>query len=302
MNKLDFHMHSNYSSDGEYSCEQLIHIARERGLEYIALCDHDQVVGVKQMQNEGRKYGIHVIPGIECSTLFDGEFDCHLLGYGIDVNASYFQTLHDRVKQLMEDAFYERVRKLETTYGLSFDIQKILTKAKGKNPWFALCDEMFQDPKNATIKDFKPYIQGGERSDPAAVNFYWDKCQKGSPLYVRVEFPSFQESVKEIHKAGGIAVLAHPFQHFYNNEKRIEQAISFGIDGIEVYSNYHSPKQIAYYHEIAKKYHLLATCGSDFHGSLKPSIKMGEYGNLLESESDILAKFLIKLGGNYEVK
>ena len=67
-----------------------------------------------------------------------------------------------------------------------------------------------------------------------------------------------------------------------------------GVDGIEAYSNYHTPEQNAYYENLAKEHHLLITCGSDFHGEKKPSIEMGEYG--LEKDGSVwLEQFKEKL-------
>ena len=95
-----------------------------------------------------------------------------------------------------------------------------------------------------------------------------------------------------IHDAGGIAVLAHPFATFYQKEALLDLAVSYGIDGIEAYSNYHEPKHNNYYAEYAKKHNLLITCGSDFHGKHKPSIHMGDVGEEVENADEILQKFL----------
>ena len=90
--------------------------------------------------------------------------------------------------------------------------------------------------------------------------------------------PDFVESVQKIHEAGGLAIVAHPFNTFYKNDEMLKMLLDAGVDGIEAYSNYHTPDQNVYYEKLAKEYHLLITCGSDFHGEKKPSIQMGEYG------------------------
>ena len=141
-----------------------------------------------------------------------------------------------------------------------------------------MCTHMFNDPRYQDIPDFKDYIPGGKRSDPAPVNFFWDKCQYGSDLFVYVPMPDFVESVQRIHEAGGLAIVAHPFNTFYKNDEMFKVLLDAGVDGIEAYSNYHTPEQNVYYEKLAKEHHLLITCGSDFHGEKKPSIQMGEYG------------------------
>lgn len=289
---FDLHMHSCYSKDGEYTPKELIHIAKEKGLQYVALSDHDCMQGIDEMIAEGKKENIHVIPAIEFSTLFTPDIECHLLGYGFDYHQPYFTTLHKKLQKLSEDAFTIRVQKFKEVYGIEMDEQQIIKEANGNNPWFLLCTKIFHDPANAHIKDFKDYLPGGKRSDPAPVNFYWDKCLKGSPLYVHVEQPSFKETVQIIHDAGGIAVLAHPFQTFYQKEDLLNMALTYGIDGIEAYSNYHEPKHNQYYADFARNHGLLITCGSDFHGKLKPSIQMGDFGDEVPDNDKILHDFL----------
>lgn len=277
INSFDLHMHSGYSADGQFTPKELIAIAKEKGLTTIALTDHDLVKGVKEITEIGKINGIDVIPGIECSTLY-GDYDVHLLGYGIDIEDEYFVNLHKKIQKLSTAAFYARVEKIMAKYPVKIDLKKLVKEANGKNPWFKMWMDIFSNPEYQQIEDFKPYIPGGDRSDPAPVNFFWDKCQPGSDLYVRVEMPSLKDSIKEIHRAGGVAVLAHPFRTFYQKDKDLEKIISWGLDGMEIYSNYHSPEHIDYYLDFAKRHNLLITCGSDFHGKNKPSIKMGEYG------------------------
>lgn len=292
MNDFDLHMHSCYSKDGEFTPVQLIEIARQRGLDLVALSDHDCMRGIDEMMEAGSRAGIQVIPAIEFTTLFGGSQECHLLGYGIDHHQPYFEALPDHVQQLMDEAFHQRVCKLEEHYHIHIDEQQVLHDAGDENPWFLMCERMFADPANAHIRDFDAYRKGGSRSDPAPVNFFWDKCQAGSPLYVHVEYPSFASAVKRIHDAGGLAVLAHPFQTFYEQEDLLQQAIDDGIDGIEAFSNYHEEKHNHYYADFARRHGLLITCGSDFHGKHKPSIKMGEYGADIPHAQAIRTKFL----------
>lgn len=277
MNDFDLHMHSNYSSDGQLTPAQLIEIAKSKDLKTIALSDHDCIYGVKEMMALGKENGIDVIPAIECSTNI-GDSDIHLLGYGIDLEDAYFLNLTDYTKKKLMDAFHERVLKFKEKYGIEIDEKQVIEDSHGENPWFLMCDQIFNDPRYQTIEDFKDYIPGGKRSDPAPVNFFWDKCQPGSDLFVYFGMPDFTETVKKIHKAGGIAVVAHPFNSFYKKEEMLKVLLDSGVDGIEAYSNYHTPEQNAYYERFAKEHHLLITCGSDFHGEKKPSIQMGEYG------------------------
>ncbi|MFW6263887.1 MAG: PHP domain-containing protein, partial [Thermotogota bacterium] len=114
--------------------------------------------------------------------------------------------------------------------------------------------------------------------------------KKGAPLYMNKKRFEPKRAIELIHKAGGIAVMAHPYQTKLDGEaldKLVRELVSYGLDGIEVFYSQHTPEQIAQYADYAAKYKLIATAGSDFHGSNKPEIHLG----MSVSELDI-ADFL----------
>ena len=272
-NDFDFHMHSIYSLDGQYTCKELVDIAKSNHIKTIALADHDQITGVKEIIDIGKKEGIQIIPAIELSTTFH-DYDVHLLGYGIDVEYPYFKDLPELTRKRMQANMALMMDKFKEVYGIEVDKEAIL---QSDSIWFTLMEAILSNETYNKMELFKDYIPGGKRSGAAIANFYWDQCQKGSSLYVGSSYPSLQSSIDIIHKAGGLAIIAHPFRTFYHNEDYLKEVIEMGIDGIEAYSNYHTPEMNAYYDEFAKKYGLLITCGSDFHGKKKPEIQMGEY-------------------------
>ncbi len=276
MSRFDLHMHSNASSDGEFTPAELIEIAKDRNMETIALTDHDTVENVREIQKEAQKAGIEVIRGIEVSTNM-GEQGVHLLGYGIDLDNPWLNSLKSGIKEKMLDVFYKRAELLKKKYGLEFDAREIVEKSNGNNPWFDLMNSLFASPIAETIEDFQDYRPGGKRSSPAPVNFFWDKCQPGSDLYVPVSNPDLFEAIDRVHEAGGLAIIAHPFRTFYQKPELLEKLIEAGIDGLEAYSNYHTPEMNERYRQFAQDHDLLVTCGSDFHGKNKPDIVMGEY-------------------------
>jgi predicted metal-dependent phosphoesterase TrpH len=294
--KFDLHMHSAYSPDGQLTCKELVDMAKSKGLGCIALTDHDRTTGVKEIEQIAKENGLQLVRGIECTTDCEGQ-DVHLLGYGIDPDAEYFQTLGAKLDKISDDAFGERVDKLEAKYGIHVDREAVLKKAAGKNPWFTLIDTILLDPIIQAHPDFQPYLPGGSRCDPAPVNFYWDCCMPGSDLYVEVPQPDFYASVEEVLKAGGTPVIAHPFKTFFHREDLLQRAVDAGVQGIEVYSNYHTPEQIEWYLQYAKDHNLLITCGSDFHGEKKPSIVMGEY-HLGDDDTDYLTPLLQRIEEN----
>lgn len=292
MTNFDLHMHSHWSRDGEYTPTELIAMAKEKQLRYVALCDHNENRGIEEMMAEGKKEGIVVIPAMEFDTLLEG-YEVHLLGYAFDYKKPYFNHLAEQIIQIMDGAMHERIVTFEKNYGISIDEAKVYENTPvGENPFFTLCEMMLNDPANQTIPDFQDYLPGGKRCDPQVPNFYWDKCGKGTKNFVAVPYPDFQKTVSLIHKNGGIAILAHPFHTFFQREDLLLKAMEYGIDGLEAYSNYHNAEQNEYYEQFAKQHHLLITCGSDFHGKCKPSIVMGEYGYQKQDGNEIIQAFL----------
>ena len=120
-----------------------------------------------------------------------------------------------------------------------------------------------------------PYRDGGVRSDNPFVNFYWDFCSQGKPAYTPMDFISLGRAIEIITSNGGCPVLAHPGVNVKEDAAFLAAIIAEGILGIEVYSSYHNPEQVGFYRDAAIKNNLLMTCGSDFHGKTKKSIKIG---------------------------
>lgn len=274
--KFDLHMHSEQSSDGQLTVDELLDMAESKGLETIALCDHDSIAKVREIMAKGKERGIEVLPAIEITTNYK-DSGVHLLGYGIDLDDPWICSLQAQSEKIMEDAFHTRVLKVTGKYGIDVDEEDIIRRAAGKNPWFTLMDTIFADPRAQEIEELHPYLKGGDRSDPAPVNFFWDKCQNGSDLYVPVEYPDLLDSIARVKEAGGVPIIAHPFKTFYHDEESLKEVQEGGAMGLEAYSNYHTTEQIEWYKDYAKEHGLLITCGSDFHGEKKPSIEMGEY-------------------------
>lgn len=122
----------------------------------------------------------------------------------------------------------------------------------------------------------KPYRQGGARSDNPFVNFYWDYYAQGKPCYTKIVYPSLEAVIALIKKHGGTVVLAHPGNNLKGKFEVFDEMVVLGLDGVEVFSNYHDELTVAYFYQAAKKHQLLITCGSDYHGKTKPAIELGE--------------------------
>ncbi len=297
--KFDLHMHSAASSDGQFTPEELVDLVDDHNLNLIALSDHDTAQNVPAIKEIATKRGIQVINAIEVSTTYKGEHNVHLLGYGINPDDPWIQDLLAKAKENTRLSFGLRVKKINEKYGFNFDEDTIREQAGDMNPWFTMFDQIIADPRTKDIPDFQDYLPGGPRSQPAPVNFFWDKMQAGSDLYCPVQYPDLFEAIDHIHQAGGIAVIAHPFRTFEHQDGWLEELAAYGLDGLEAYSNYHFPEQIEYYRNFAAKHGLLITCGSDFHGKTKPNITLGEY-HLDRDGKPILNAFLAALQNTWQ--
>lgn len=291
MNTFDLHMHSCYSGDGEFTPRELVQFVKEANLKTVALSDHNTPLGIDEMIEEGKKNDILVIPAIEFDTLFH-DLEVHVLGYNIDYTLPYFQKIGASLNERKQESLQKRVDKLNAYYHMDLDLKKILEEYGDEHTWQSVVKAILEDPRYKDRPEFKEYQPGGRRSQPAAVNFYWDNCSAGTPCYVFIEYPSLEETVRIIHEAGGIAVLAHPWKNFYQREDRLKDATANGIDGIEAYSNYHEHFHNTYYETYCKLHGLLMTCGSDFHGGTKPNICLGEYGYEKSDGEEILHNFM----------
>ncbi len=274
--RYDLHMHSNYSRDGQYSCEQLITFVKQQQIDVIALCDHNSIEGVQEITDFAQKENITVVAAIELDTRFEG-IDMHILGYGININNPYYKNLPHHINTIMDNVTQTRIQRFEEVYNITLDQDKMFANFKeGDNPFFYIVEHMFQTYPD--IPDFEPYLEGGEKSNSPIPNYYFDHCSNAKKCYVEVLYPSLEDSIAQIHKDGGVAILAHPNNLFFHNTGLLHRLIKAGIDGIEAFSNYHDAKKNEYYKNFCLQNNLYISMGSDFHGVLKPKIKIGEFG------------------------
>ena len=120
-------------------------------------------------------------------------------------------------------------------------------------------------------------MEGGARSDMPYINFYLDYFAQGRPAFVPVEYMDFRRAVELVRDNGGVPVVAHPGLNFRGREEIAEQLLGRGAAGLEVFNNYHTPEQAAYFASLVRSEGALMTCGSDFHGKTKPRIAVGRF-------------------------
>ena len=274
MSYIDLHMHSYYSDDGEFEPKQLIDLCLEKNIKYFSIADHNSVRGIKEAKEYCVGKNINIIPAIELDCTFN-EINLHVLGYGIDCDKTVFYDIEDNIIKQEQFASKKRM-KLVKELGIDFSDEIINSLSRnGVVNGEMIAEAAMKFDKNHENPLLMPYYENGSRSDNPYVNFYWDYCAQGKAAYAEVSFISLQEAINIIEESGGIPILAHPGNNIKENINLLEQIISCGIKGIEVYSSYHSKEQVEFYKKFSLKHKLLLTCGSDFHGKTKPSIVIG---------------------------
>ena len=287
MSKIDLHIHSNFSDDGELTVEDIVNISKENGMKYISITDHNSVKGVKRAVECGNDVGVEVIPGIEIDCTYNS-LNLHVLGYFIDYTRKEFDELEKSIFEQEIKIASEKIEKLQKNTGLKIDLSEVLERANGKIVTGELIGEILLNKKDSINNELlKPYLNNGARSDMPYVNFYWDFFSQGKAAYIPINYISLREAINLIKSSNGVPIIAHPGNNLKNNMDIIDSIIKEGIEGIEVFSSYHSLEQTNYFNNKAFEHKVLVTCGSDFHGKNKPNIKIGgcncdlDYNNII---------------------
>lgn len=262
---IDLHVHSN-CSDGTFSPSQLVEYALEKGLKAIALTDHDTTEGIEEARAAAQNTYLQVIPGIELSTAFLGR-DIHILGLNIDPENTYFQ---EKIKAFQQ----EREQRNRTMISR-------MQKEGLRITWQDMADN-FPD-SIWTRAHFARFLAdtGQVHTLAEAFNrFLGDHA----PCFVPRNKVTPLEAVKMIHQGKGKAVLAHPLLYHLTEEQLeelVQSLVQSGLDGIEAIYSTNTGLDEVRMRQLAKKYGIFITGGSDFHGSNKPSIDLGKgRGNL----------------------
>ncbi len=275
MRAIDLHTHSN-NSDGTFSVKELIDRAHDKGLAAIALTDHDTVDGVDEaIEYAASKYpDLEVIPGVELSTEGEGR-EVHIVGLYIDN--------HD--KEFVEglSAFIDS----RTTRNKK--MCKKLSEEAGIPISYEALTEEFPDTVITRAHFAKFMVDRGYVNSRAEVfdRYIGDHC----PYYVGREKITPEDAIRSILKAKGVPVFAHPILCRFGDD-RLDEFVGrlkgAGLVGIEaVYSTYERRDEIQI-KELAKKYDLLVSGGSDFHGANKPDIDLGTGCGKLFVPEDLL--------------
>jgi predicted metal-dependent phosphoesterase TrpH len=213
-----------------------------------------------------------LIPGVEITCQHNNSIR-DILGYGIDMNV---------IQQWLDENYSEEKRiakqkhivsSLKTAFskhGIRFDDSIDAYEGKKSEAYVAMLSNVATYPEN--IEKFPALANISE----FYINYYTDP---NSEFYVNeaCDSPTISEAINLIHRAGGLAFIAHPYKYQMSDEKTIELvelAVNAGADGIEIQHSSNQGDDVEKNLRMAEKYNLLISGGSDFHGDLKPYIKL----------------------------
>lgn len=253
---IDLHVHSIYS-DGSDNPADLLKNAAEVGIEFLAITDHDNITHTNHISDIPP--GVRYITGVEISAEYPKTL--HILGYGFDPRNQALINKLNTLQDVRRERNNAMVLKMQEQ-GFDITLDELTREAGG---------EQIGRPNFAALMLKKGYVA----SKQEAFDRY---LAKEKPLYMEKQRVQAKEAVRLIRDAGGIAVLAHPYQTGKSGEE-LEQLVlelkAYGLAGIEVYYSLHNEEQIKHYLKLAKKHKLLITAGSDYHGNNKSGIPLG---------------------------
>ena len=266
---VDFHMHSIYS-DGVKSPEGLLRHAIDCNLSMMALTDHDEINGIKALRTAQDQLDpektIKIINGCEFSADYKDK-SIHILGYRFDETNKELRDFIEYFKSKREERIDEIIRRCNNA------------------GYFISKDELLKKfPKTQAYG--RPHIgqlliDGGYAKDINDV--FKDILRKDSPCYVpkvKIEVPYI---IDIIHKAGGLAVMAHP--KLVSSDEYVVEMLAYDFDGMEVYHTKHNDDDVKRYKALATKHNLFITGGSDYHGI--PGKAPDKFGDYLVSSKNV---------------
>lgn len=249
---IDLHTHT-HKSDGTDSPTGLMEKARQHGLSVVAVTDHDTTAGWDEAAQSAS--GIQLVRGIEMSTTFYGK-STHLLGYLLDPGAPRLLDHIAAMSTSRQDRIYAMVDAMAADSLIDRQALHDVTPPGATPGRPHIADALIARGIVTTRQEaFDSYL-GPE-----------------SPYYRPYYSPQLADAISIIHDAGGVAILAHPQGRYNRDRDMLEEAISYGLDGMEVFHRDNS--DIPLLVDICEHHQMLQTGGSDYHGTGKIN-RLGE--------------------------
>lgn len=248
---FDLHCHST-RSDGVLTPAAVVARAAQRGVRVLALTDHDEVSGLREAGEHAVAQGMEFVNGVEISVTWNRK-TLHVVGLHIDPENRALATGLERIRA----GRHQRAQSIAS----GLDAAGIPRTLEGARSYVT-------NPELVGRTHFARFLveQGHGRDLQSVFRRY---LTDGRPGYVPHQWASLEQAVQWITASGGIAVLAHPGRYGLKATERDALLSEFAASGgaaVEVVTGSHSPQQYATWADYARRYGLLASAGSDFHG------------------------------------
>jgi predicted metal-dependent phosphoesterase TrpH len=256
---IDLHVHST-CSDGSDPPGRVVELAAEAGCRAVALTDHDGLAGIAAAREAARAAGIELVAGCEVSCRYSPG-TMHLLCYFVEPGDG---PLQDELERLRRDRANRNTQLVERLSQLGFDLtlEDVQSEAGGTTlgrPHFA--QALVRKGAVATYQEAFDQLLG-----------------KGGPAYIPKAFVTAEETIAAASASGALTVLAHPLSLGADPESLEELVRSLagaGLAGLECWYGRYSDEERTRLLQLAKRHSLVATGGSDYHGTFKPDLSIG---------------------------
>lgn len=291
---IDLHIHTT-SSDGSEEPENILMKAQQLGLKYISITDHDSIEAYKKLEkiNANHLFDGKIVPGCEFSAVYRGK-PVEILGYGIDLETIKSTGIVSDEKFLERENEYLK-KMMGTCKNLSLKYSDTLSIEGSK--YFAT------QVMHADLRKYPENEKHFSKEVWESLNVFYRTCvnDKDSPFFLdqMKNCPTIQEAADLIKKAGGKSFLAHLYVYFVDDyEEFLNSMVSLNVlDGLECYHSLHPMDKTEHLLDYCNKHHLYSSGGSDYHGKLKPNVKLGETFNGIKIPYEISKPWL----SNYKI-
>ena len=251
MIRADMHIHTYYS-DGGQSPAEVVRAAKARGVGLIAVTDHDNSNGRKEVKALALRAGIISVDGEEISA-YDGDIKVHMLAYGMNYADPAYTAFNKRLTEGAEERAFDILKKLAAV-GVKLSYGEVIRERKCK-----------KSPVHATYIAVAGARKGYANSP---YSFYTKYLNYGAAGFSCICRPTPEETAEVVKRCGGFCSLAHPARISVDKQgliSLIERLVPCGLRGIEAVYSGHTAIETQYYKELAERFGLLVTGGSDTH-------------------------------------
>ena len=264
--RADLHVHTT-ESDGLLSVEEVVNLAHTNSIEIMAITDHESTQGIEKARDLAKFFNIKIIPGVELLTCYKGQ-EVHLLGYFNEVNHAVLQARLRELREQRTALTYDMFECLKNG-GISLEWQDVMREVRAEGAV----------TKGHIMRAIYHREGKGSQTNWRGIAEHF---RPGGVAYLPFLHHTFEDAVDLIFAYGGLPVLAHP--GLLSNPKIVCELLAYRPIGLEVYYAYWDRQKILiqYYEEIANKLAILATGGSDYHGT-SVLIELGQMDVPIES-------------------